>query len=140
MASHRKGPAARIGGTMIKLAAKASLQTVYSNKIQTPCELFNYSSNNVHYILVCPRRTNLLNYMKKPADQFDTAVAISGTQVYHCFKPLNSRTITTTVTSLYTSITTHQVTKNLKSNSTDRLVSHLIMTSKYDACRYYGHW
>jgi hypothetical protein len=38
--SHEKGPADGIGGPMKRLAAKASLQRMYNNKIQT---LMNYS-------------------------------------------------------------------------------------------------
>jgi hypothetical protein len=77
--------------------------------------------------------------MKEFAQWFDITVAISGTRAYHCFKPLNSRAITTADTSLSTSFRTHQI-KNLKSNSTDILVSEMIMISSYVACEYDGHW
>jgi hypothetical protein len=46
--SHGKGPADGIGGTMIRLAANASLQRVYNNQIQTPHELLNYCSSNIN--------------------------------------------------------------------------------------------
>jgi hypothetical protein len=47
---------------------------------------------------------------------------------------------TPAVTFLSTSFTTHQITKNLESNSTDILPSQMIMTSTYVACEYDDHW
>jgi hypothetical protein len=74
-------------------------------------------------------------YKKELADCFDIAVVIPGTRSY-CFKPMNYRSITTAVTSLSTSFTTHHITKNLKPNCTDILVSQMIMLSSYTACEY----
>jgi hypothetical protein len=83
------------------LAAKANLQRVCSN--QTLHELFNYCSSNVHSItLFYVQEEQILNYKKEVAERFDIAVAILGTQIYHCFNPLNSRAITTSVTFLST--------------------------------------
>jgi hypothetical protein len=48
--SHGKGPADGIGGTVKRLAAKTSLQKVYTNQIQTPHDLFNCCSSNIHNI------------------------------------------------------------------------------------------
>jgi hypothetical protein len=48
--NHGKGPADRIGGTVERLAAKASLHTVYNNQTQTSHELFNYCNRNIHNI------------------------------------------------------------------------------------------
>jgi hypothetical protein len=53
---------------------------------------------------------------------------------------LNSREITTTVTFLSTPFTTYQITKNLKSNSTDILVSQMIVIATYIASECDGHW
>jgi hypothetical protein len=75
--------------------------------------------------------------MKELADLFDITVALPGTRAY-CFKPLNSRAITTAVTFLSTYFTTHQITKNLKLNSTDILAPQMIISS-YIACEYDGH-
>jgi hypothetical protein len=48
---HGKGPADGMGGAVKRLAAEASLQTVYSNQIQTSPELFNYCSSNTYNII-----------------------------------------------------------------------------------------
>jgi hypothetical protein len=48
--SHGKGPINTIGGRVKRLAANISLQKVYNNQIQTPPELFNYCSSNIHNI------------------------------------------------------------------------------------------
>jgi hypothetical protein len=95
-----------------RLAANTSLQEVYINQIQTPHELFNYCSSNIHNItFFYVQEEQILNCKKEHAELFDITVAIPGTQTYHCFKPLNSRAITTAVTFLSTSFTTHQITK-----------------------------
>jgi hypothetical protein len=57
-------------------------------------------------------------------------VAIPGTSAYHSFMPLNYRTITAAVAS----VNTHM------SNSTDILVSQMIMISSYIICECDGHW
>jgi hypothetical protein len=48
--SHGKRAADGMGETLKRLATKTSLQTVYNNQIQTPHELFNYCSSNIHNI------------------------------------------------------------------------------------------
>jgi hypothetical protein len=57
--SYGKETAARIRGTVKRLALKKNLQKVYSNQIQLPHELFTYCSSNIHNItFFCPRRAN----------------------------------------------------------------------------------
>jgi hypothetical protein len=59
--SHRKGPADGMGGTLKRLAAKTSLQRVYNNHIQTPCELFNYCNSNIHITCFYVQEEQILN-------------------------------------------------------------------------------
>jgi hypothetical protein len=62
------------------------------------------------------------------AELFDIAVAVPGTEAYHCFKPFNLRTVTTAVTFLSTYFTKHLI-KELGPNSTVILVSEMVMLS-----------
>jgi hypothetical protein len=79
----------------------------------------NYSSTaeatyiTSHYV----QEEQILNCKKELAQWSNILTAMPGTQTYS-FKPMNSRAITTAVTSLPTSFTIHQITKNLKSNNT----------------------
>jgi hypothetical protein len=114
---------------------------VYNNQIQTPHELFNYCSSNIHNItFFCDQEEQILNYKKELAELFNITDAIPGTQTYHCLKPLDSRTIIIAVTFLSTAFTTHQNNKNVKLNSTDTLVSQMILISSYITSEYDGHW
>ena len=45
--SHGKGPCDGIGGTVKRLAAKASLQRPYSEQIMTPRQLFQFAKDNI---------------------------------------------------------------------------------------------
>ena len=45
--SHGKGPCDGIGGTVKRLAAKASLQRPYSEQIMTPRQLFQFDEDNI---------------------------------------------------------------------------------------------
>jgi hypothetical protein len=52
-----------------KLAAKASLQRVYNNQIETPYELFNYCSSNIHNITFFDvQQEQIPNYKKELAE------------------------------------------------------------------------
>jgi hypothetical protein len=78
--SHGKGPADGTEATLKRVAAKASLQKVYNNQIQTPHELFNYCSSDIHNItLFYVQEEQILNCKKELADKFDMALSITGT-------------------------------------------------------------
>jgi hypothetical protein len=67
-----------------RLAENASVQRVYSNQTQTPHELFNYCSSNIHNItFFYVQEEQILNYKKEIADRLAMAVATPGTQAYH---------------------------------------------------------
>lgn len=107
-----------------RLAAKAYLHSMYSKQIQTSHEQFSYCRSSIHngtssYV----QGKWILNYQKEFTDWFDITVVIPGPWPYHCFNPLNSRKITTAFTFLSTSLTTCQITENLKSNIMGILVS-----------------
>jgi hypothetical protein len=77
--NQEKGPADGTGGTVKRLAAKASLQRVYNNQIQTLHDLFDYSNSNIHNTTFFYVPEQILNYKKELADRSDMAVAIPGT-------------------------------------------------------------
>ena len=48
--SHGKGPCDGLGGTVKRLAAKASLQQRYNEEIMTPQQLFDFVRENISSI------------------------------------------------------------------------------------------
>jgi hypothetical protein len=84
-----------------------------ANQIQTLHELFSYCSSNIHITFFYVPEEQILNYKKKLADQFDMAVAIPGTQAYHCFQAIVLQVSHySCYTSSSTCFTTYQITKN----------------------------
>ena len=84
--SHRKGPCDGVGGTVKRLAARASLQRPFENQIQTPLQLFEWAKDNikgVHFAYATSEE--ILETGKKLAQRFLTSKAIEGTQQLHAF-------------------------------------------------------
>lgn len=89
--AHGKGPCDGVGGTVKRLAAKASLQRPLENQILTPCELYEWSVKNITGISFdfSTQEEHVLSeiFLK---DRFSEAHTIKGTQQYHAFIPLAS--------------------------------------------------
>ena len=84
--SHGKGPCDGVGGTVKRLAARASLQRPYNDQIQTPVQLFNWAKENiqqVHFQYVEDK--DLAVTRKALKKRFEECKAIEGTQKFHCF-------------------------------------------------------
>jgi hypothetical protein len=71
-------------------------------------------NSNVHNITFFYVQEKQILIYKELADRFAMAVAIPGTRAYHCFRALNSRSVTTAGASLLTSFTTYQITTNTR--------------------------
>ena len=88
--SHGKGPCDGVGGTVKRLAARASLQRAYDNHITTPLQLFEFASTNIPSLKCCFSTTK--EYHEEAsllANRMTTAKTIAGTQKLHFFKPLS---------------------------------------------------
>ena len=48
--SHGKGPYDGVGGTVKRLAARASLQRPYANQLQTPLQLFSWAKESIPHV------------------------------------------------------------------------------------------
>jgi len=87
--SHGKGPCDGIGGTLKRLAARASLQRI-NNPIRTPQELFTWATEALHNI-TCRYSTND-EYEKEEqmlSARFQKALTIKGTLQFHCMIPIS---------------------------------------------------
>lgn len=88
--AHGKGTCDGLGGTVKRLAAKASLQRPYNGQIMTPLQLFQWSEENIPNIkfeyctnLEYSEEESLLKYRIQEAE------TIKGTQQFHTFIPLS---------------------------------------------------
>ena len=99
--SHGKGPCDGIGGTLKRLAARASLQRV-NNPIRTPRELFTWATEALPNV-TCHYSTNAEyeEEEKRLSPRFQKAITIKGTLKYHCMIPVSLQELEAKQFSLY---------------------------------------
>jgi hypothetical protein len=93
--SHGKGPCDGIGGTLKRLARRASLQNrIGGVVIQTPESLYDWCSRNVHNIksffvsqIDVQRNEDMLE------ERFKFGKRIPGTQSFHSFIPIDGNRV-----------------------------------------------
>ena len=96
--SHGKGPCDGLGGTVKRLAAKASLQRPYEQQIMTPRQLYEWASDNISTIVFTYCTTDDYKITESFLDnRFQKSKTIPGTQKLHCFIPLTKNTLHTKV-------------------------------------------
>lgn len=99
--SHGKGPCDGIGGTVKRLAARASLQKLTSDHILTPLDLFNWAVENIKKIKFCfSTKEEHEEHDKNLEGRFLTAKAIKGTQQFHSYIPISENELSVKVFSL----------------------------------------
>lgn len=87
--AHGKGPCDGVGGTVKRLATRASLQRPYENQILTPQQLFDWSIQNiktVNFELV--KQEEYIETENFLCNRFEKAQTIKGTQQFHAFLPI----------------------------------------------------
>lgn len=90
--SHGKGPCDGIGGTVKRLAARASLQRPYNKQILTPRQLFEFGCSeiptvNFHYTTI-EEHENESALLK---ERFESTRTIAGTHRLHSFRPISTK-------------------------------------------------
>ena len=93
--SHGKQPCDGIGGTVKRLAAKASLQRNLQNQILTPEAMFEFCVNNIKGIESIYISTDELNETIFLKDRLENASTIPGTRSFHHFYPIDDLKIAT---------------------------------------------
>jgi len=88
--SHGKGPCDGVGGTVKRLAARASLQRPYDRQILTPRQLFEFGCSEIptikfYYATIAEydHESNLLSL------RFESTRTIPGTHKLHSFRPIS---------------------------------------------------
>lgn len=84
--SHGKGPCDGLGGTVKRMAARASLQRPLTDQIQTPQQLFDYAKENIpgmnFVYTTIEEHTEMAQILE---GRFKKALPIPGTREYHAF-------------------------------------------------------
>lgn len=110
--SHGKSACDGVGGTVKRLAARASLQRPYQGQILTPHQLFTWAENNIKGIRVLwvPERM-VEEKQEQLSRRFESAIPLKGTRTFHHFVPSSLTTVNAGLTS-YSATQTFQVAKH----------------------------
>lgn len=91
--SHGKGPCDGVGGTVKRLAARASLQRPYSDHITTPAELFTWIKQNIAGIdTVFVSQQEVKQEATVLNDRLSSALTVGGTHQLHAVIPIPGTT------------------------------------------------
>lgn len=115
--AHGKGPCDGVGGTLKRLATKASLQRPYDNQILTPQQLFDWADKNITSIhFEFSAQEEYIETERFLEEHFSQSVTIKGTQRLHAFIPIASSTSKLLVKTFSdtTESTVETVTKSLE--------------------------
>ena len=94
--SHGKGACDGVGGTVKRLAARASLQRPYDQQIMTPHQLLEWATNNIPGITF--EYSSLEEHKSEEAfleERFKQSRTIPGTRKLHSFVPLSKSMVDT---------------------------------------------
>ena len=110
--SHGKGVCDGLGGTVKRLAARASLQRPYEDQIMTPHQLYEWALENVPSITFAYCTTEEYEREKTYLEaRFLKSKTIPGTRSLHSFVPKSTDTLITKKFSLATQSKDEKVTK-----------------------------
>ena len=135
--SHGKGLCDRLGGTVKRLAAKASLQKTQNDLIQTPQQWYDWAAANLSFIKYVFIQDSEINEHREVLQQrFDNCIPVVGTQKLHCFLLVAGSTAKLNVKAFSASLTSSMVCMN--SLNTDSIPWNTI--SNYVTCGYEMQW
>lgn len=134
--SHGKGACDGVGGTIKRLAAKASLQNPINNQILSPHQLFEWGTKNIPSVnfFYVPNQ-DYVQEEKILEKRFNEAITVTGTQKYHTFIPETKVKIKTKVISDCETYDVHKIQVGL--DAEDVPFHHI---SGYVACAYDNKW
>lgn len=119
--AHGKGPCDGLGGTVKRMAARASLQLPYDRQILTPQDLYKWALENLPNINI--KFSSQLNYetiKDKLASRFANAMTVPGTQQLHQIIPHVDYTVKVKKYSQSEEFSNHSIVKRRTSNEPPR--------------------
>ena len=132
--SHGKSACDGIGGTVKRLAARASLQMPYENQIMTAFQLFQWATENITQIVFtfCTSEEHEAE-SKHLEERFKKVQTIAGTRKFHSFSPLSEEVVRARIFS-----TSKEFTDQRVSPEVDKIISDQL--TGYVTCVYDQHW
>lgn len=92
--SHGKGACDGVGGTVKRLAARASLQRPYESQIMTPRQLFDWAVEAIPTVTFAFGTIDEHRDTEKLLEErFASSRSIPGTQKLHCFVPVSEHSV-----------------------------------------------
>ena len=132
--SHGKGASDGVGGTVKRLAARASLQRPYDQQIMTPFQLFQWAKDNIPGIVFRYCSMEEYEVIKSQLEKrFEKSRTIPGTRKQHTFIPISKDTISIKVYSNSKESKEEKVSKQERELEMDEI-------SGYVTCSYDSQW
>lgn len=140
--SHGKSPCDGIGGTVKRLATRASLQATVSDHILTAEDLFNFAFKNITGIrFIYVSSDQIDRDEQKIKDRLDEARTVAGTRSHHAFIPYEGKLKIYRISQ--DSVNNENCTISSVSTDLLRFVHcdpQLLQPGKYVAAMYDGMW
>lgn len=140
--SHGKSPCDGIGGTVKRLAARASLQAANTGQILTPSELFDWAVEHIKGITFFYVPTEgVQDCSKTLTNRFKSLKTVAGTRSHHRFVPISSTEVNMHRLSNDVFHTTVAITADVESDITISIRSvENIAPGQYVAAVYDAQW
>ena len=132
--SHGKGACDGVGGTVKRLAARASLQRPYDEQIMTPRQLFEWAVENLPTVTF--EYCSMDDYQSEAfllGERFQKSCTIPGTRKLHAFIPSSGSTLSTKVYSM----SPNSVEKKVTIPEGDLFIENL---HGFVTCLHREHW
>lgn len=141
--SHGKSPCDGIGGTVKRLAARASLQRPIENQILTPSDLYGFCTQNIsgiEFIYVTREEVEQLRIAQE--ERFRSGCTVAGTRENHHFEPINEKEIRVRRVSNDGAVFTAVVDKSARfeCHQDDIITTSNLQVGQYVACVYDNKW
>ena len=142
--SHGKSPCDGIGGTVKRLAARASLQATKENHILTPSDLYKWASENIkgisfRYVSTEDVAQNCEHYGL--SERFEAAKKLVKTRSHHCYIPISENELKMKRVSSDASFTQVSTKEEVQQCATlNQIPFSSLIPGKYIACIYDQQW
>ena len=134
--AHGKRPCDGIGGTVKRLATKASLQRPFTDQIQSPIQLYEWAKGaikSVHFQFISTTEYEAEDLLLRK--RLDSALNIVGTHSFHAYYPIPNET-----NKLMVKVYSHSPTSEIVRVSTQRDILAMKDISGYVICEYSSRW
>ena len=132
--SHGKGACDGVGGTVKRLAARASLQRPYDQQIMSPTQLYQWAKENIPATVFRYCSTEEYEVVKQELEKrFQNSRTIPGTRKLHAFIPLSKHLV---AVKLYSNSGEYKIKKVVK----DEEELELDGLSGFVTCAYKNEW